>query len=428
MKMKMKGVLGAVVLMFALVANVSGQSVEELSPETWDTIGRINVPLLQQAGSGVLLAGDGTQFLVLTARHVVEDAAWATVTFRNGKTYKSKRILRDKMGSDSAVLVIEDPGLKPVDVADTSPQRGEVILACGYGGQGRLIGQLNVVQSETRGQLMMTGKLRKGDSGGPIFDLRSRVVGINSLSTGPMSGGQRNTAVSWRPVLAFVHRVRGGLGVPAPTPPKEVKPEPEAPPVTGLPWRNYSPAGAINGQGIFQEIHSRCTPADRSRAAGGDRVTFTHELTHQLHARIRNGVGGTGRVNAVYVGGGKALVMREPKLTLSTVRRYVTKYKNSTYNLYLVTQGRWWENEPLYVLDEAVSYANGTQAAIEGGYDPHGSDMFMMYFCHYADALVQAVEVHDPSYPDLETLRAFVAWHKARCQKLAAAGRMTLSP
>lgn len=184
-------------------------------------------------------------------------------------------------------------------------------------------------------------------------------------------------------------------------------------------WLIYRPAGFRDGGGILADVISRCTPQQRQIAYESDRVTFCHEATHQLHSRIRQQFGGTGSVNAVYCGGGRCLVFREPRIRLSHVRQYVTRYRNSTYQLYLVSQASSWENEPLYVLDEWVSYANGTQAARELRIDAHGSDTFMLYFSHYADALIQAVEVHDPHYAQLDELRAFVAWHKQRCEELS---------
>ncbi len=98
-----------------------------------------------------------------------------------------------------------------------------------------------------------------------------------------------------------------------------------------------------------------------------DSVTTVHETTHGINSAIRNKYGGTGNVNAFYLLNGEYVVLKEPGIKLSDVRDYVPENMkgNSFYNLYLVSQAKDWNNEPLYVLDELTAYTNGGIASLE---------------------------------------------------------------
>lgn len=186
-------------------------------------------------------------------------------------------------------------------------------------------------------------------------------------------------------------------------------------------WLIYKPAGCVDGEGILQDVHSRCTPAHRQRASASDQVTYCHEMLHQVNSRMRENWWWNGNssmddgvyVNGLYCGGGLCVVLHEPRIRISIVRQYLAK-RSTAYE----TAAQQWDDRPLYLLDEWVAYAAGFQFAKESGRDPHGSDGFMMAGFAYADAIVEAVNRHDPNYQDLETLVAFVEWHKQRCQEL----------
>lgn len=183
-------------------------------------------------------------------------------------------------------------------------------------------------------------------------------------------------------------------------------------------WFKYQPEGAVDGQGIFQEVLSRCDEAGRRTARDPSKVTYCHEATHMLNSRIRRDYGG-GNFNAVYVGNGRAYVAPEPKVTLRQISEYVDEsLRNSTYKLYFIQQQRDWNEQPLYILDEWTAYANGSLAAIELDDDPHGTYERALWFNHFADCLIQAVQDHDPGYSHLEELTHFVTWHKRRVEEI----------
>jgi hypothetical protein len=90
-----------------------------------------------------------------------------------------------------------------------------------------------------------------------------------------------------------------------------------------------------------------------------DKINYAHEGTHGVNAEIRNAVGRPN--NAAYLLGDRAWVMAEPETTLSVVaRRVPASLRGGGYKLYLIKQRRYWNNQPLYLLDEWSAYRNGT--------------------------------------------------------------------
>jgi len=176
-------------------------------------------------------------------------------------------------------------------------------------------------------------------------------------------------------------------------------------------------------------------------------VTWAHETTHGLNARIRNqnvkvkqiavgaGLGLTlsypvpvdgvpfpelrlGRVNACYVLGGKAFVCEEPDLRLSQIAEAVPRsMRGMSYRLYLVEQQRYWEDCPLYVFDEWSAYANGLSTAIDAnGGDGAFSDVLqMLEFTAYALVLANKVTLLNK---EGENFYGFLKWMIERCVKL----------
>lgn len=82
-----------------------------------------------------------------------------------------------------------------------------------------------------------------------------------------------------------------------------------------------------------------------------------HEDCHAFHATLRQTYGKP----TVYVGAGKAAVVDEPSIHLSSVAADVpASQRGPVYKLYLVDAQRWWNAQPSYILDESWCYLNGT--------------------------------------------------------------------
>jgi hypothetical protein len=123
-----------------------------------------------------------------------------------------------------------------------------------------------------------------------------------------------------------------------------------------------------------------------------------HETTHDLNSKGR--VAYPGR-NCCYLMNGRSAVVREPKVSLSSVAREVPRqYRTDTYNLYMVQQARYWEDTPTYILDELSAYMNGMECYRASGDvdNSHNSYIKAGEFLYFAQLLVGVVKRDDPSY------------------------------
>lgn len=141
-------------------------------------------------GSGVLVRW-GKRIVVLTAKHVVEDARTVLVDFCTGKRHRA-RIIKVDSRWDCAVLDIGDKpvGIEPAELAfgdDAKFAAGDRLETCGYGPDSTLYansGLFKGYRSWTDDPkapddwMAISGKARGGDSGGPVFDDQGRVAGI----------------------------------------------------------------------------------------------------------------------------------------------------------------------------------------------------------------------------------------------------------
>ncbi|GAA5213076.1 S1C family serine protease [Corallincola platygyrae] len=141
-------------------------------------------------GSGVLISESGK---VLTAAHVVDTATEVKVLFQNGEISFAK-ILWMEHSADLAMLKLDKvpEGITPVKLGDSKALRtGERIMVIGapYGVShslsvgyvsGRHSGPEKVSRDITPLFIQTDAAINKGNSGGPMFNMRGEVVGIVS--------------------------------------------------------------------------------------------------------------------------------------------------------------------------------------------------------------------------------------------------------
>ena len=138
-------------------------------------------------GSGVLVRWE-KRIVVLTARHVVQDAKKVLVQFHTRRTCYA-RVLKTDLVWDCAVLQLVGPppsDVRPADVemGDAAMQhQGSRLESCGYGPDGKLacntglfLGYKRSTQAKNGPDdwMEISGHARSGDSGGPIFDRQGR--------------------------------------------------------------------------------------------------------------------------------------------------------------------------------------------------------------------------------------------------------------
>jgi serine protease Do len=135
-------------------------------------------------GSGVLVSGDG---YVLTAAHVVgKKGQRAEIVMPDGSTHPAI-VLGTDAASDSGMLRMVEKGPWPYSEIGESDSllRGQWLLALGHPGgfdpdRSSVVRVGRLLMEPSRTTLQTDCTLVGGDSGGPLFDLDGRVVGIHS--------------------------------------------------------------------------------------------------------------------------------------------------------------------------------------------------------------------------------------------------------
>lgn len=111
-------------------------------------------------------------------------------------------------------------------------------------------------------------------------------------------------------------------------------------------WFKYSPRGSVDNQGIFKDVFSRTEPEGIRRMYDADRITRLHETLHWLNRQIRDVMGVDDPTHTVlYIGKGKCLLLREPKVTLKQVARYVPRGLRDcdTFDTYFIQSSQHYE-------------------------------------------------------------------------------------
>jgi serine protease Do len=143
-------------------------------------------PVPQQGmGSGFVVAPDG---VILTNAHVVEGADEVRVKLTDRREFKGKVVGIDKQ-TDIAVVRIDATDLRPVKLGDPSQIRvGEWVLAIGspFGFENSVTAGIVSATSRSLPEgtyvpfIQTDAAVNPGNSGGPLFNLRGEVIGINS--------------------------------------------------------------------------------------------------------------------------------------------------------------------------------------------------------------------------------------------------------
>ena len=139
-------------------------------------------------GSGFIISKDG---IIVTNNHVIEGADEITVILSNQKEFTAELLGRDPK-ADLAVLKI-DPGttiLTAVEWGDSESMRvGDWSIAIGnplnLGGT-VTAGIISAISRDLRGSgpyvkfLQTDASINRGNSGGPLFNIEGKVIGINT--------------------------------------------------------------------------------------------------------------------------------------------------------------------------------------------------------------------------------------------------------
>jgi len=151
----------------------------------------------QAQGTGFFLSDDG---YILTNYHIVENAVDVVVTALSGEEYKAKVIGTDPR-TDLALLKVETKGVPYAVLGDSGQLKvGEWVLAIGnpfglehtvtsgiVSAKGRQLGIGGNVP-EYQDFIQTDAAINRGNSGGPLVNMKGEVVGITSNIFSPSGG------------------------------------------------------------------------------------------------------------------------------------------------------------------------------------------------------------------------------------------------
>jgi serine protease Do len=146
-------------------------------------------------GSGFVV--DAAKGLIVTNNHVVKDADEVRVTFQDDTTLPAKIVGKDEK-MDLAVLKVETTKkLSDVKFGDSDHLRvGDWVLAIGnpFGLGGTVTAgivsaqQRNINAGPYDDFIQTDASINRGNSGGPMFNLKGEVIGINTAIFSPSGG------------------------------------------------------------------------------------------------------------------------------------------------------------------------------------------------------------------------------------------------
>ena len=177
------------------------------------------------------------------------------------------------------------------------------------------------------------------------------------------------------------------------------------------------------GDDVYGDVLSHCKRPNR----GDGRYTDTHETSHFISSELRQGKMG---YNGFYILNSKGVLVKEPPTTIGEVADYVpSNLRGMRYQLYLVDQRRYWDEQPLYIVEEWNCYTLGGMCAVDDYNNKRELERTdavagMFEFMVYSTALAMCVEDKCPEYWEKNTqFRRFIQYRMDTSSMIFAVGR-----
>lgn len=147
----------------------------------------------QSQGSGFFISEDG---YLVTNEHVVREGSKFTVVMDDGTEFEARLIGADER-TDLALLKVDaDREFEYVEFADQAPSVGEWVVAIGnpFGLGGTVTAGIVSARGRDIGAgpyddfIQIDAPVNRGNSGGPAFNVKGQVIGVNAAIFSPSGG------------------------------------------------------------------------------------------------------------------------------------------------------------------------------------------------------------------------------------------------
>jgi S1-C subfamily serine protease len=192
----------------ANTSNINAQAIANaVEPGVVDVISTLGFQTATAEGTGIIISSTGSASLILTNNHVVDGATSVKVTLPTaGKTYPATVVGADRTDDVALLKVAGVSGLHSVKVGNSDTVRtGDAVVAIGNaGGQTVLQAVPGTVtalnqqitasdqgagNTETLSNMIQTNaQIVAGDSGGPMVNASSQVIGIDTAANSQGGG------------------------------------------------------------------------------------------------------------------------------------------------------------------------------------------------------------------------------------------------
>jgi hypothetical protein len=192
--------------------------------------------------------------------------------------------------------------------------------------------------------------------------------------------------------------------------------------------QDFSPAPPIvrrpppGAPAILGDAYARLLDAERHRDPldPRDAVTLTHECCHGVSALADVVNGARHSRHSIYVGDGKVISIRHPRVTIRDVAAAIPKADRSgpfsvMAKTYLVDQAADWNERPVYLVEEWVGYTHGAIYRQAAGIEDRSDTVWRaQVFERWVRVFAGLARKRDPLAPDLDKLERFIEWNAAR--------------
>jgi len=142
-------------------------------------------------GSGFVISKDGQ---VVTNYHVIKNGRSAVIKFPDGTFSAADGVLESDKDRDVAIIQAHGNGFRALTLGDSDQLKvGEEVVAIGNPlslestVSNGIVSAIRTVEDEGRKLVQITAPISPGSSGGPLFNMAGKVVGI---TTSHMKGGE----------------------------------------------------------------------------------------------------------------------------------------------------------------------------------------------------------------------------------------------